>query len=265
MESGFLDKEARARLIHLYNITEEQWTWGDCIFMLKHDKYHNELCINEQCKSVLSKHAPIIIAMIALYRHIGKFCCLHCGNEHCKLTYRSNIFLSIPPPLSDIGDNPSNWLFLCRDCYYRNENNEYLYDMVIDPVKPRGISERGELITPGHIPFNSMTPKEFEDFVAHVFRLKGHTVQHVGGSGDDGIDLILERRTTKGIVQCKRQESKITPRMLREFVGALVGTDAKEAYFVTSGDFSDNAREWAKKFTLITLVNGETLKKWWSS
>jgi restriction system protein len=132
--------------------------------------------------------------------------------------------------------------------------------MYLDPVKPRGIDER-----PRHKPFDSMTPKEFEEFVAHVFRLKGHSVKNVGGSGDDGIDLILEQRTTKGIVQCKRQESNITPRMLREFVGALVGTDAKKAYFVTSGDFSDNAREWAKKFTLITLVNGETLKRWWSS
>ena len=114
-----------------------------------------------------------------------------------------------------------------------------------------------------HKPYNSMSPKEFEGFVASVFNNKGYMVKHVGGSGDEGIDIIIERGLTKGIVQCKRYKSNITPRMVREFAGALSASDAEIGYFVTSSDFSHNAIEWAQN-TNVKLINGKTLRQWWA-
>ncbi len=256
-EKRILDPESGMRLRSLYLKTASQWTWNDCVFMLLHSEHHKELCSNDECKPI-KLHARIYVAVMALYLYYGKYSCFRCGSKHCKPIYRSEI-LPKRYDLNDIGTNPSNWLFLCNDCYYRNIKNEYLYNGFSDPVKPRLPGEKIK-----YKPFHTMTPKEFEKFVASVFMKKGYSVSIVGGSGDDGVDILLKRGSVKGIVQVKRYKNKITPKMIREFAGALTGTDASEAYFVTSSDFSDNAKKWAKK-THITLVSGEMLNQWWSN
>ncbi len=54
-----------------------------------------------------------------------------------------------------------------------------------------------------------LTGKEFEDLIASQFRKDGYTVRQCGGSGDEGIDLVLEIAAEKDVVQCKRWKSDI--------------------------------------------------------
>ena len=49
----------------------------------------------------------------------------------------------------------------------------------------------------------SLTPEGFEEFVGEVFEALGFEVEHVGGTGDQGVDLKVCRAGLVGIVQCK--------------------------------------------------------------
>ena len=52
-----------------------------------------------------------------------------------------------------------------------------------------------------------LTGRQFEELIASLFRKDGYTVRHCGGSGDEGIDLILVMGEEKDVVQCKRWKS----------------------------------------------------------
>src|SRR5262249_49694030 len=49
----------------------------------------------------------------------------------------------------------------------------------------------------------SLTPEGFEEFVAELFEAMGYEVARVGGTGDAGADLRLQRNGLRAVVQCK--------------------------------------------------------------
>jgi len=111
----------------------------------------------------------------------------------------------------------------------------------------------------------AMNPDEFERFVAHLLRELGYRdVRKVGGRGDEGIDIrakfpLAELVEEEIAIQCKHyRERKITPKHIREFIGALQNARIKKGIFMTTGDFTRDAEDAAKKADL-TLVNGDML------
>jgi hypothetical protein len=105
-----------------------------------------------------------------------------------------------------------------------------------------------------------LSPGEFEDYVAELFRKKGYAVTHRGGSGDRGVDLELSDRRTgrRAIVQCKRYQNTVGAKTVRELYGTLLHELAYHAFLVTTADISDAARSWADGKP-ITLIDGATL------
>jgi len=82
-------------------------------------------------------------------------------------------------------------------------------------------------------------------------------------SGDGGIDgIIKEDRLGLDVVyvQAKRWEATVGRPEIQKFAGALQGRRAKKGVFITTSEFSNEAREFAERIdSRIVLVDGQTL------
>jgi HJR/Mrr/RecB family endonuclease len=104
-----------------------------------------------------------------------------------------------------------------------------------------------------------LSPKEFEQYVARLFRKKGYKVSLRGASGDKGVDLMLERAGgRRAIVQCKRYRRPVGPEVVRELFGTLIHERVSHAFLVTTADISQSARDWAQGKPM-TLIDGNLL------
>jgi len=105
----------------------------------------------------------------------------------------------------------------------------------------------------------SLSHKEFEFYVADLFKKLGYKADVVGGSSDGGIDIVLERDGKKSYVQCKQYNSKVQVDKVRDFYGAIVSKFANaKCYFVTNNCFTLPAEEFAKDKP-IELIDGQKL------
>lgn len=102
---------------------------------------------------------------------------------------------------------------------------------------------------------------EFESFVANLFTADGYSVVHRGGSGDEGIDLILRVGGTVDVVQCKRWKNEIGSSVIREFFGSLIHAGARQGFVITTAGFTDRARSFAKGKPIL-LIDGPYLISW---
>lgn len=85
----------------------------------------------------------------------------------------------------------------------------------------------------------------------------------VGKSGDGGIDgTIKEDRLGLDVIyiQAKRWEPTIGRPQIQQFARALQGQKARKGVFITTSDFSQGARDYAKNIeSSLVLMDGEEL------
>lgn len=117
-------------------------------------------------------------------------------------------------------------------------------------------------------------PAFFENLVVKLLRAMGYggSLEDAeagivtGKSGDEGIDGIIKEDKLgfgKIYIQAKRWDAETTigrPE-IQKFVGALVGQGANKGLFVTTADFSAEARKYcqAQHTTKVVLINGDDL------
>jgi len=119
----------------------------------------------------------------------------------------------------------------------------------------------------------AVDPTKFEQIVVDLLIAMGfgggepEMGQRLGRSGDGGIDGVI-KEDALGLdavyVQAKRYKdgSNIGAATIREFVGSLVGNRATKGVFVTSSQFTADAREFAKNVQhRIVLIDGEELSR----
>jgi restriction system protein len=111
-------------------------------------------------------------------------------------------------------------------------------------------------------PIKNMTWQNFETLVSAFFREQGYTVIDRGGMGaDGGIDILLKQNGKKIIVQCKHWKTyKVGVNIVREQFGIMTAEGFDEAIIVTSGNYTQEAKEFARN-KHITLITGERLKE----
>jgi restriction system protein len=104
--------------------------------------------------------------------------------------------------------------------------------------------------------------REFERLVGEAFRQRGFTVTGFGGSGPDGgVDLALMKNGERYLVQCKHwRKNQVSVTVIRELNGVIAAASARGGFAVTGGQFSREAREFARG-TQIELIDGEALAK----
>lgn len=105
-----------------------------------------------------------------------------------------------------------------------------------------------------------MSWREFEMLVGEVFRQRGFTVLETGGNGPDGgIDLILKKNNETHLVQCKQWKAfKVGVNIVRELFGVMAAKGAVSGFVVTSGVFTNEAKEFAAGRN-IELIDGAKL------
>jgi restriction system protein len=110
----------------------------------------------------------------------------------------------------------------------------------------------------------AFSPGQFEEFVGFLFHRMGYEARVVGHTGDEGIDIELRRAgdpsSPRIVAQCKRYRGSVGQPIVREFYGSFAER-ATEGYLVTTGTFTDPAREWAQSRPLH-LVDGRALMQW---
>lgn len=111
-----------------------------------------------------------------------------------------------------------------------------------------------------------LTPTEFEDLVGILLESMGvaFDLERVGGARDRGVDLRgRDEFKQPFIVQCKRYFGrKVTPEKTREFQATRQNHRAREAWFVTTSTFTDQARQEVYELSsagLMVLVDGPML------
>ncbi|OJE28338.1 restriction endonuclease [Bacillus thuringiensis] len=104
-----------------------------------------------------------------------------------------------------------------------------------------------------------MDPREFEYFVADVFRTLGYKFQVTSGSNDGGKDIILYKGNEMKFVEVKRYtKSSIGRPDIQKLHSTIVDADAVGGYFVTLSNFNKNARIYAANKN-IELIDGDSL------
>jgi restriction system protein len=113
------------------------------------------------------------------------------------------------------------------------------------------------------------TPKMFEQIVVELLVKMGYggsrpdASKAIGGTGDEGIDgIIKEDRLGLDIiyVQAKRWGNTVGRPEIQKFAGALQGQRAKKGIFITTANFSKEAKDYASRIdSKIVLIDGEEL------
>jgi restriction system protein len=105
----------------------------------------------------------------------------------------------------------------------------------------------------------ALDPEAFEEFIAELFEALGYEVEIVGGSGDEGADLLLRRSDGLiAVVQCKFQKGVVGSPVLQKFLGTVHHTRSHKGFFVTTSTFSLAAEKFAAE-NPIELIDGARL------
>jgi len=116
----------------------------------------------------------------------------------------------------------------------------------------------------------SLSPRQFEEFMADLFRSMNYEVELTKVTRDGGVDLLC-LKNLNGIpfrmaIELKRyKESRpITVELVRSFVGANVQHNANKLLFVTTSSYTQPAIDFAEKYAkhLVSLKDYNQICEW---
>ena len=107
----------------------------------------------------------------------------------------------------------------------------------------------------------SMSGAEFEEFTADLFRALGHQVVVLGGAGDQGVDVIVNRRGGRVAVQCKNHKRPVGNRPVQEVFAGARHHRCVESCVVAPAGFTIGARALARS-TGVSLYDAGTVRQW---
>lgn len=119
---------------------------------------------------------------------------------------------------------------------------------------------------------HGMSPQSFESLVVALLAKMGYgggrrdAAMVTRYSGDEGIDGII-KDDYLGLetiyLQAKRWQTgnNVGRKDIQAFMGAILGKNSNKGVFITTSDFTKEARDWAKNTSNanIILINGDTL------
>ncbi|MEN1969850.1 restriction endonuclease [Lentibacillus sp. N15] len=104
-----------------------------------------------------------------------------------------------------------------------------------------------------------MAPLAFESYVCDLFKQFGYEAYVTKSTGDGGKDIMIYQNNFFAIAECKRYtKSKVTRPDIQKFHSAMVDCNAERGYFVTTGEFTNQAITYVLDKS-ITLINGKKL------
>jgi HJR/Mrr/RecB family endonuclease len=99
----------------------------------------------------------------------------------------------------------------------------------------------------------TMSGREFEHFMADLFRTAGYKVDVVGGTGDQGVDLLLKEGRKRIAVQCKKYGKPVGNAAVSAVYAGAKHYGGKRAWVVAPEGFTKGAIDLAKS-TGVRLI-----------
>src|SRR5215218_902583 len=92
-------------------------------------------------------------------------------------------------------------------------------------------------------------------------RLMSHRPEEVGGAGDQGVDIVVNRRGERVAVQCKNYQRPANNKPVQEVFAGARHHRCVEAWVVAPAGYTRGAIELAKS-TGVSLYDANTIRKW---
>jgi hypothetical protein len=106
-----------------------------------------------------------------------------------------------------------------------------------------------------------MDGARFEVFVADLFGAMGHRVELYGGTGDQGVDMVVNPQGERVAVQCKNHSRPVGNRPVQEVYAGARHHRCVEAWVVAPAGYTRGARDLAKS-TGVSLYDADTIRQW---
>jgi restriction system protein len=107
----------------------------------------------------------------------------------------------------------------------------------------------------------SMSGAQFEVFTADLFRAMGDQAVVLGGAGDQGVDVIVNRRGERVAVQCKNHRRPVGNRPVQEVYAGAQHHRCVEACVVAPAGYTRGAIALARS-TGVSLYDADTVRQW---
>ena len=98
-----------------------------------------------------------------------------------------------------------------------------------------------------------MSGREFEHFCADVLENAGWSVRRIGGTGDQGVDLVAEGFGVRVALQCKLNAAPVGNKAVQEAFTGKRFEEADIAAVVAKGRYTRAAEELAARSGVLLL------------
>lgn len=113
--------------------------------------------------------------------------------------------------------------------------------------------------------FAKLTPRQFEELIAKLLQKMGYQAELTSEKADYGADIIAEKNNEIIVVEVKKwkEEHHVGAKDVRSLIGSMPYFGATRAIFITTSDFTEQAREQAQsvKGASVELWDGYTLRR----
>jgi restriction system protein len=106
-----------------------------------------------------------------------------------------------------------------------------------------------------------MSGVQFEHFVAHLFQEMGHRATALGGSGDQGVDVILDYFGKRVAVQCKNYKRAVGNKPVQEVYAGARYHRCAQAWVVAPAGYTKGAHDLARS-TGVLLFDANGIRQW---
>ncbi len=105
-----------------------------------------------------------------------------------------------------------------------------------------------------------MTPEEFEHYCAAVLREMKWKARVTPASGDQGVDIVADKRGARIVVQCKKYSKPVGNRAVQEIVAGIAHEGAGRGVVVATADYTPAAVSLAAS-NQVLLLRHEDLRR----
>jgi restriction system protein len=98
-----------------------------------------------------------------------------------------------------------------------------------------------------------MSPEEFEHYCAAVLREMKWKARVTQASGDQGVDIVADKRSMRIVIQCKKYSKPVGNRAVQEIVAAIAHEGARRGVVVTTSDYTPAAEKLAMSNEVLLL------------
>ncbi|MFY9628112.1 MAG: restriction endonuclease [Methylocystis sp.] len=105
-----------------------------------------------------------------------------------------------------------------------------------------------------------MSPQEFEHYCAAVLREMKWKARVTQLSGDQGVDIVADKRGKRIVIQCKKYSKPVGNRAVQEIVAGIAHEGAQRGVVVTTSEYTPAAITLAASNEVLLLHHSELRK-----